>query len=54
MQNSGMMCKKHRVLKVDLTEQEKQKVEQEEAQGKISISKILLCDFAKPCTKPEV
>lgn len=37
MQNSGMMCKKHHILKVDLTEQEKQKVEQEEAQGKISI-----------------
>lgn len=37
MQNSGMMCKKHCIPKVDLTEQEEQKVEQEEAQGKISI-----------------
>lgn len=37
MQNSGMVCKKHHVLKVDLTEQEKQKVKQEEAQGKMSI-----------------
>lgn len=37
MQNSGMMHEKHRVLKADLTEREKQKVKQEEAQEKISI-----------------